>query len=164
MGLDVSVYLLIGVPLLKLGSIQEDGKSIQPVNALGKPRGRPVTLRNIYLVAKNGEAFFIGSNEDSIADRDRDESEFHYSELFNSDDESDNWIWQSDYEGGPKQVIIGRALKPIETPEEYKRYEAHKIVEIDEIEKARADVATRLEERFGYSGKIYIIAHVSYSY
>lgn len=163
MGLDVSVHLVIGVPLLCLGSIQEEGQSKQLVNGFGEPKGRPVTLNTVYLVTKNGRSFVIGSNEHSLADGRRNRVGFHFGELFDSDEEIENWIWQSDYGGGPGQVIIGRALKPIET-KGIGRHETHKIIRIDEVKAIQAEVKLKLMDLFGYSGEVYLIPQVSYSY
>lgn len=163
MGLDISVNLIIGVPLLRLGSIEREEESRQLVNGLGEPKGRPVTLRNIYLMAKNGKRFLIGSNVRSLADGGRDRIEFRFYELFGSDEEVDDWLWQSDYEGDLEQVIVGRVPKPIDMLE-IRRREAYKIFRSDETETIQDEVKKKLMEAFGYSGEVYIIAQVAYSY
>lgn len=163
MGLDVSVYLLIGVPLLRLGSIEDEEQSKQLVDGFGEPKGRPVTVRNIYLVAKNNRRFLIGSNARSLADGNRDKIDFRFYELFDSDEEVCDWLWQSDYEGDKEQVIVGRALKSIEAMK-IGRCETHKIIRIDEVGVIQAKVEKKLKEKFGYSGEVYLIPQVSYSY
>jgi len=162
MGFDVSTSLIVGVPLLNLGNLQEETKQRTSFDRLGKPNGT-VIIKQVFFTALNDTRSLIASNKESIARRfvDNDLLVYFYDKLI-EDDEND-WFHQSDGDGGPGQVVIGLKPESIKGPE-LERYESFDVVHLQAIQDLLSKVSENLKTKFGYIGEIYIISQTNYSY
>ncbi len=157
MGLNVSIKLIVGVPLLSLGSVKEEAREVTLTDALGKPTGESATLKEIYFVALNDTRYLIASNEQHIANGWGDVVvEYFYHQLPSH--------YQSNGNGGlPEQVIVGEEIETISSGPQMDRFETFTISNIKSVQDLFPKVAYWIKETFGYVGEIFVIAQAGYS-
>jgi len=159
MGLDVSNNLIVGIPLLSLGIIQEKSEVKQLVDPLGNPKER-VSLEYRYLVAHNGSRYLIGSNEYNISTGWSDRIKWSYDKLFSADESK--WCHYSDT-GEPGEVIVGLIPESIMSSA-IGRYQYFDITQLDIIVDMIPIVREYLKDKFGWDGTPFVISMTSYSY
>ncbi len=162
MGLDVSTYLIVGVPLVNLGEIEEEIEHIQMMSPLGKPTGQQAKIRRIYL-STNNHRYLIGSNEETIGSQyGNSRIDFFFDQML-SEEESE-WLFRG---GNDDQTgtVIGKPIKSmIKNPDEYARLQQFSASSLEQIQDAMPQVAKFLLDRFDYKGTLFIFAFASYSY
>ncbi len=166
MGLDISTELIVGVPLLQIGKIEERSRQVPTTNKLGKPTGRSSLLKEEYFIDSSDFNCLIGSNEESISDGTYSSFEYNYQNLLNErkeDPEESDWIHSSDFQGHPDLVVIGLSIKG-EKGREMGRYESFLCVNQEKIDEAIPLVKVYLNSEFGYHDEVYVISFPIYSY
>lgn len=159
MGLDISISLIVGVPLSALGTEREEEQRTQTTDRLGRPTGESVVIRNAYFDTLNDLHILIGSNEQRILNGD-DEIEYTFSSLL-----EDNWIHAADWEQATlDDIIVGLRVTSEIDSEVDDRHAGFEGARIASILATANTVQEELSQRFGYTGEIYTIALASYSY
>jgi hypothetical protein len=171
MGLDISVSMVCGVKASDLfpSGLRECSRSVQTFDALGRPTGRTVQLKEIYLDSPT-ESFLVGTNEGALSKPyGSDQVSLRFSSLFtNFEAEDENatderWVHVSSCESqGLSQVIIG-LLIPEDSqnePDNKFNYQVPAKTPDDLVFQVRQE----LRSRFGYEGMVHAIAVVYYSY
>ena len=162
MGLDIDVSLVVGVPLLNMGTIKEESEEVDLFDSFGKATVRTATLKQTYFVAQNGDVSLIASNRRIIA-KTWSKLDYSYHNLLDEKEEVGKWIHQSDYEGGPEQVIIGLHPDPFER-DAIGRYETYRAARMNDVSNVIAEVREYLRRVFGYEGDVFVISQAIYSY
>lgn len=159
MGLDVSVVLIVGVPLAVIGPEEEETEQARTTDRLGKPTGKMVTIRRAYFCAPNGQRFLVGSNEQGVLE---DDNEIGYELALGLEDE---WVHVSDGENlAPDTAIIGLQVEPEIKLDNDDRHEGFRGAQTGQIVTTTERVKTELFQRFGYTGPVYVVALAGYSY
>ncbi len=166
MGLDVSINLIVGVPLLHLGEIEEEIEHRKLVTPFGEPTNQQAEIRRLYL-STSKHRYFIGDNVHNILSQytsNKEKIDYDFEEEMLPNDEYEEWLHWGDY-AVRDGIIIGKAIKPtIKYPEGYARLQQFLGTNPEQIQVAMPIVATFLSERFGYMGQLFVIAQVNYSY
>ncbi len=162
MGLDVYTNLIVGVPLIELGTLDQQVERVDLVDPLGNLTGESTNLRQVYFSSLNGRTSLVGSNKGSIESY-LDRVRYFYHELFDTEDEKDDWFHCSDYEKGIDQRIVGLLPESIKGSADG-RYESFSASRFGSIQITLSKVRKFLKERFGYIDEVYIISLTHYSY
>lgn len=154
MGLNVSVSLVVGVPLTSLGEVVEEVKTYDVTNRIGRKTGRTAKVKSIYLKTKN-DCIKIGSNESDVVGTGwRVGMDWFFYNIVG--EENDHLIHLSDWSRGPSNAVIGLQVGDSS--------ESLISLEIQDIRDVFDEVREYLIAKFGYTGNIYVNAICNYSY
>lgn len=164
MGLDVSISLIIGVPLLDLGKLETKRQTVAFTDHLGRPTGKNGESRQVFFRVKNQTRYLVGNNDkwlQSGYEGERGRIDFTYEDFPLG---GDDWYHCSDYEDNkPEDVVIGLSVESVEGPG-IAGFEAFKKATFDDIGRTEVRVKQELEKQFGYSGPVYAFVMALYSY
>lgn len=169
MGLDIGVSLIVGVPLSALGTVEEEVERKQATDGLGRPTGKLVTLKTIYLRTSNNLRFLIGTNEEHALTGKPDQIEYHLDSLWGIEkgdvDTENNWLHTSDWDQMTMDtVIVGLNVDSEIDSEVDDRHAGFEGAQIPNVQATAERVQEELSRRFGYAGKAYVLALASYDY
>lgn len=169
MGLDISVSLIVGVPLSALGAVEEEAERKQTTDGLGRPAGKSVILKTVYFRTSNNLRFLIGTNEEHALNGKPDQIEYHLDSLWEIEkgdvDTENNWFHTSDWDQVTLDtVIVGLQVDSEIDSEVDDRHAGFEGAQMSNVQATVERVQAEISQRFGYTGKVYVLALAGYSY
>ena len=151
--------IIVGVPLPMLGEVKEEKEELQETTKLGKPTGRRVTVRRVFLHTSRGR-FLIGSNEGRLGDQ------YKLDQIDYGVEDEDGEIsgmglpvdyWHKVSEGSTAEdILVGVAL-PEKERYMHDWHPLFSIIDPQTVTVTMQKAAASLYDQFGYAGPVYLL-------
>ena len=165
MSIGMSMQVLLGVPLLKLCEITTEIKEVQLTNILGEFTGEQITVIYKYLETPTGHKYLMSTNKSNIgSESQQSDTIYLYEELFADEAEpyESDWLHRSHSDCELSEVIIGLYVNNSRVDAYGDDIFGISIIDDTVIEETRSKVGKYLFDRFGYTGKVYLISQLIY--